>query len=73
MRFGRTRSFEACMAAEFRIVSRIVYGRDMAEGVRAMIVDKDNAPRWSPDDLGAIPGDLAARYFAALPGTELDV
>ena len=44
------------MAAEFRIVSRIVYGPDMIEGVRAVIVDKDNAPRWSPADLGAVPG-----------------
>ena len=43
------------MAAEFRIVSRIVYGHDMIEGVRAVIVDKDNAPRWSPADLGAVP------------------
>ena len=34
--------------AEFRIVSRIVYGHDMIEGVRAVIVDKDNEPRWSP-------------------------
>lgn len=73
MRFGRTHSFEACMAAEFRIVSRIVYGPDMAEGVRAVIVDKDNAPRWSPGDLDAVPGDLIARHFAALPGNELEL
>ena len=73
MRYGRVHSFEACMAAEFRIVSRIVYGPDMTEGVRAVIVDKDNAPRWSPADLGAVPGNLIARHFAALPGKELDV
>jgi enoyl-CoA hydratase len=73
MRYGRTHSFEACMAAEFRIVSRIVYGPDMVEGVRAVIVDKDNAPRWSPDDLGAVPNDLIARHFAPLPGDELEL
>jgi enoyl-CoA hydratase len=73
MRYGRIHSFEACMAAEFRIVSRIVYGSDMVEGVRAVIVDKDNAPRWSPADLGAVPADLVARHFAALQGNELDV
>jgi enoyl-CoA hydratase len=73
MRYGRTHSFEACMAAEFRIVSRIVYGPDMAEGVRAVIVDKDNAPRWSPGDLSAVPDDLVARHFAALPADELEL
>ncbi len=73
MRYGRIHSFEACMAAEFRIVSRIVYGSDMVEGVRAVIVDKDNAPRWSPDDLGSVPNDLIARHFAALPGDELEL
>jgi enoyl-CoA hydratase len=73
MRYGRIHSFEACMAAEFRIVSRIVYGSDMAEGVRAVIVDKDNAPRWSPGDLGAVPDDAIARHFAALPADELEL
>jgi enoyl-CoA hydratase len=73
MRYGRTHSFEACMACEFRIVSRIVYGSDMVEGVRAVIVDKDNAPRWSPADLAALPDDLIARHFAALPGDELEL
>ena len=36
------------MRAEFRIVSRIIEGHDFYEGVRAVIVDKDNAPRWQP-------------------------
>jgi enoyl-CoA hydratase len=73
MRYGRSHSFEACMAAEFRIVSRIVYGSDMVEGVRAVIVDKDNAPRWAPGELGAVPNDLIGRHFAALPGDELEL
>ena len=73
MRYGRSHSFEACMAAEFRIVSRIVYGCDMAEGVRAVIVDKDNAPRWSPGDLAAVADNVVQQHFAPLPGQELDL
>jgi enoyl-CoA hydratase len=36
------------MAMEYRIGSRVVRMHDFIEGVRAVIVDKDNAPRWSP-------------------------
>ncbi|HWV41329.1 enoyl-CoA hydratase/isomerase family protein [Pseudorhodoplanes sp.] len=73
MRYGRTHSFEACMATEFRIVSRIVYGPDMREGVRAVIIDKDNAPRWTPPALALVENDVVARHFAALPGNELEL
>ena len=51
VRRGKDWSFEDCMLCEFRIVSRIVYGHDFYEGVRAVIVDKDNAPRWKPATL----------------------
>jgi len=52
VRRGQNWSFEECMQAEMRIVSRIVHGHDFYEGVRAVIVDKDNAPAWNP----ATPG-----------------
>jgi enoyl-CoA hydratase len=73
MRYGRHHSFEDCMRAEFRIVSRIVYGHDMTEGVRAVIVDKDNNPRWNPNDLAAVSETMIERYFVPLPGAELEL
>src|SRR5499427_8719596 len=48
VRRGRTWSFEDCMRAEFRIVSRFVYDHDFYEGVRAAVIDKANTPRWRP-------------------------
>ncbi len=36
------------MAQEYAVACRIVVKHDFIEGVRAVIVDKDNAPRWSP-------------------------
>jgi enoyl-CoA hydratase len=57
-------SFTDCMKAEFRIVSRIIEGRDFYEGVRAVIIDKDNAPRWYPASLKEVSAADIDRYFA---------
>ncbi len=73
MRRGAGLDFDEAMRTEFRIVSRIVDGVDFYEGVRAVIVDKDGAPRWRPDTVEAVaPGDVEA-YFAPLGEAELDL
>jgi enoyl-CoA hydratase len=36
------------MALEFRLACRLIAAHDFQEGVRAVVVDKDNAPRWRP-------------------------
>ena len=48
MALGATVDFDEAMRMEYRIVSRICRGHDFYEGVRAVIVDKDNRPHWSP-------------------------
>jgi enoyl-CoA hydratase len=71
VRRGRDWDFDTCMQAEFRIVSRIVAGEDFYEGVRAVIIDKDNAPRWRPPRLEDIPEAEVERHFAPLGAGEL--
>ncbi len=67
VRQGAQLSFVDCMRTEFRIVSRVVGGHDFYEGVRALIIDKDNTPRWRPAALSEV-GELEIdRYFAPLP------
>ena len=44
MRRGRDSPFPRCLQAEYRIVSRIAYGDDFYEGIRAAIIDKEIAP-----------------------------
>ena len=36
------------IALEYRLACRIISTPDFQEGVRAVVIDKDNAPRWSP-------------------------
>jgi enoyl-CoA hydratase len=48
VKLGATLDFDEALRMDYRIVSRICRGHDFYEGVRAVIVDKDNRPRWSP-------------------------
>ena len=71
MRRGAGLDFDEAMRTEFRIVSRIARGHDFYEGVRAVVVDKDNAPRWSPAALDAVTPAMVAAYFEPLGPDEL--
>jgi enoyl-CoA hydratase len=71
VRRGKAWSFEECMQAELRIVSRIVHGHDFYEGVRAVIVENDNTPRWQPASLAEVSGADIEKHFAALGADEL--
>jgi enoyl-CoA hydratase len=55
---GAHRSLPACLAAELRLTRSVTFHPDFAEGVRAMIVDKDRAPKWSHPSIEAV--ELAA-------------
>jgi enoyl-CoA hydratase len=68
---GRLSRFEDNMRMEYRIGWRKVQSPDFLEGVRAVIVDKDNAPVWSPARLEDVPEADVARYFDPLGADEL--
>jgi enoyl-CoA hydratase len=64
MRRGATLDFAECMRTEFRIVSHVVRSHDFYEGVRAVIIDKDQAPQWQPATLAAVDTAEVERHFA---------
>jgi len=68
MQRGASLDFAECMRTEFRIVSRVMRGHDFYEGVRAVIVDKDQKPRWQPATLEAVAAAEVEHYFAPLAG-----
>ncbi|MDB5429659.1 MAG: enoyl-CoA hydratase [Caulobacter sp.] len=55
------------MAMEYRIGARVVQRHDFLEGVRAVIIDKDNAPQWNPATLEDVTDALLDDIFAPLP------
>ncbi len=62
--------FAANMVMEYRIASRVLTRPDFAEGVRAVIVDKDNAPKWDPATPEGVTDELIDSIFAPLGATE---
>ena len=63
-------SFAENMAMEYRIGSRVLVLPDFAEGVRAVIVDKDNAPKWQPATPEGVSDETIDGIFAPLPSSE---
>ena len=64
-------SFEANMQMEYRIGCRKIHTPDFIEGVRAVIIDKDHAPLWSPATLEAVTDQDIDRYFEPLQAGDL--
>jgi enoyl-CoA hydratase len=72
MQIGATMNIGQALQTEFRIVSRIARGNDYYEGVRAVIIDKDNRPRWSPAEIESVQEADIEPYFAPLAAGDLD-
>lgn len=67
---GAKLDFAEAMQTEFRIVNRVAREPEFYEGIRAVVIDKDNAPKWNPASLEAVTEAKVASYFAPLPGPE---
>ena len=62
-RGARMASFEDVMHMEYRIACHIIRSHDFSEGVRAVIEDKDNAPKWSPASLSGVTPQMVEAMF----------
>ena len=62
--------FASQMTQEYAIGARVVRKHDFIEGVRALIVDKDNSPKWDPPTPEAVTDDWIDAIFAPLPDSE---
>ena len=71
LRDGARLDFDACMVMEYRLSQHIMAAHDFFEGVRALIIDKDNTPRWRPGTLAAVDDAMVNGYFEPLGAAEL--
>lgn len=71
MRRGLAHDLAGCLKLEFRVVTRVLDGHDFFEGVRAVLIDKDQAPKWRPSRLEDIDPAMIAALFDAPLSDEL--
>jgi enoyl-CoA hydratase len=66
---GRS-SFTEEMRAEYALAGRVVRTHDFREGVRALLIDKDNDPKWDPATPEEVTDEMLDVLFEPLPPTE---
>ena len=67
---ARVQDFAHEMRQEYAVAARVVQRNDFVEGVRALLIDKDNAPRWSPATPEGVTDHMIDQIFAPMPEGE---
>jgi enoyl-CoA hydratase/carnithine racemase len=64
LRRGRGLALADCFRLELNLIHGCFAQGDFLEGIRALIVDKDNAPRWNPRSLPEVTDAAVEAFFA---------
>ncbi len=64
LRRGAALDVAECLRMERTMVRHNFEHGEVLEGVRALVIDKDNAPQWNPASLQAVSEEMVARFFA---------
>jgi enoyl-CoA hydratase len=73
VRAARAVDLRATLQQDFRLACRCMEGADFYEGVRAILIDRDNAPVWQPGRLQDVSRSMLDAYFAPLRPEELQL
>jgi len=68
---GRDYDLEAALVLEYRLTQRVMAAHDFYEGVRAMLIDKDQVPKWQPATLAEVSDRMIGAYFSPIGDREL--
>jgi enoyl-CoA hydratase/carnithine racemase len=64
LRRGATLGVPDCLRMERNLVRRNFEHGEIFEGVRALVIDKDNQPQWNPSRLAEVTPEMVERFFA---------
>jgi enoyl-CoA hydratase len=68
---GQRFDLEAALKLEYRLTQHVMAAHDFYEGVRAVLIDKDQKPHWRPASLAEVDDAMTAAYFTSLGDREL--
>lgn len=63
VRRGADLSVGDCLRMERTMVRRCFEHGEVIEGVRALVIDKDHAPRWNPSELAQVTAAMVEAFF----------
>ncbi|MGE0625444.1 MAG: enoyl-CoA hydratase/isomerase family protein [Pseudomonadales bacterium] len=63
VRRARTLSLADCFRMEMTVATHCADNHDFSEGVRALLIEKDNAPSWQFGDLASLPAGYVLDHF----------
>ncbi|KAK3908646.1 3-hydroxyisobutyryl-CoA hydrolase, mitochondrial [Frankliniella fusca] len=66
LQLGSQLTLQECFKMEYRLAWRSTEGHDFKEGVRALLVDKDQNPKWNPPTLEKVSQKMVDDFFAPL-------
>ena len=61
------------VTTDFRILARVLEGHDFFEGIRAAVIDKDQAPRWAPAEMSGVDLEEIEAHFTPPPHGDLNL
>ncbi|KAM7380871.1 hypothetical protein PAMP_004141 [Pampus punctatissimus] len=68
---GASLSLPDVLVMEYRLSQACMRGSDFYEGVRAVLVDKDQSPKWNPSALADVSDQSVEQCFSSLGENEL--
>ncbi|KFV63473.1 hypothetical protein N307_05635, partial [Dryobates pubescens] len=71
LREGASMSLQEVLRMEYRLSQACMRGTDFYEGVRAVLIDRDQAPRWKPAALEEVSDEFVDNCFKPLGNDDL--
>ncbi|XP_065696394.1 3-hydroxyisobutyryl-CoA hydrolase, mitochondrial isoform X3 [Patagioenas fasciata] len=71
LREGASMSLQDVLRMEYRLSQACLKGHDFYEGVRAVLIDKDQSPKWRPAALEEVTDEFVDNCFKPLGSNDL--
>ncbi|XP_044160997.1 3-hydroxyisobutyryl-CoA hydrolase, mitochondrial isoform X1 [Bufo gargarizans] len=71
LKYGSSLTLQEVLTMEYRLSQASMKGHDFYEGVRAVLIDKDQNPKWKPERLEEVTDEYVDSCFASLGSSDL--